>query len=475
LYKYDGYTATKYINDPFDPNSLSQNIIYTCWIDNKDTIWLGTPEGLCKFDRLSEKFIRYDTIKFPGMPDLGNVGAISGDDQGNLWIGNYEGDLWRYNKKTGEFLSLPDVLTEENKTLDSLFHDAIFFIFKDREGTIWLGTNNGIKRLNIIPGKAGEQEKFSFTYYLHEPLDSNNLGGNEVSDMIQDHNGIYWITDSKGLISFDHKTEKFTRFKIETDDSHSVVVTEINSLLEDPDHNIWLGTNRGLYRLNEERTNFSAWYENPNDEFGLKSNYITSLGIDAGGNLFLSAGNSIQSHFLDQKAFNILKYGPENIYYNRSIAVSALAEGIDNIVWIGTPGAGLQKWERSTGKLFPYRNDSKNSGSLQNNNVGALLQDPAGDLWIGTTGYLSRLKNGSDIFEHFKSDSRNITNTDAINIYALCKDREGLIWLEQETGLKVSIPQQKNSITIIMIKPILMESVTIPLLLFLLIQRTISG
>ncbi len=51
LYKYDGYTATKYVNDPFDPNSLSQNIIYTFWIDNKDTIWLGTPEGLCKFDR----------------------------------------------------------------------------------------------------------------------------------------------------------------------------------------------------------------------------------------------------------------------------------------------------------------------------------------------------------------------------------------------------------------------------------------
>ena len=110
LYKYDGYTATKYVNDPFDPNSLSQNLIYTCWIDSKDTIWLGTPEGLCKFDRVSEKFIRYDTLMFPGMPNLGNVSAIGGDDQGNMWIGNFAGEFWHYNINTGKFRSLTDEL-----------------------------------------------------------------------------------------------------------------------------------------------------------------------------------------------------------------------------------------------------------------------------------------------------------------------------------------------------------------------------
>ena len=213
LYKYNGYTATKYVYDPFDPNSLSQSIIYTFWIDSKDTIWVGTPEGLCKFDRISEKFIRYDTSMFPGMPNLGNVGSICGDDQGNLWIGNYEGELWRYNNKTGEFRSFAAELSEESSSLDSVFHDAIQFIFKDRGGTIWLGTNNGILRLNIIRDKTGEQEKFSFTHYRHDPLNSNSLSGNDVFDMIQDHTGIYWIAGYDGLTSFDLKTGKFTRFQ----------------------------------------------------------------------------------------------------------------------------------------------------------------------------------------------------------------------------------------------------------------------
>src|SRR5687768_10333968 len=59
LNKYDGYTFTKYKFDPLDPFSLSQNLIYTIFEDKEGFIWLGTYEGLCKFDRHTEKFTRY--------------------------------------------------------------------------------------------------------------------------------------------------------------------------------------------------------------------------------------------------------------------------------------------------------------------------------------------------------------------------------------------------------------------------------
>ena len=54
LNKYDGYSFTKYQFDPFDPNSLSQNFIYTIWEDKYGSIWASTFEGLCKFDRTTK-------------------------------------------------------------------------------------------------------------------------------------------------------------------------------------------------------------------------------------------------------------------------------------------------------------------------------------------------------------------------------------------------------------------------------------
>ncbi len=62
LNKYDGYSFTKYQFDPFDSNSLSQNLVYTIWEDKLGFIWVGTFEGLCKFDRSTEKFTRYKPI-----------------------------------------------------------------------------------------------------------------------------------------------------------------------------------------------------------------------------------------------------------------------------------------------------------------------------------------------------------------------------------------------------------------------------
>jgi ligand-binding sensor domain-containing protein len=117
LLKYDGYTVEKYLYKPFDQNSVAQNMVYTFFIDKEDTIWLGTPEGLCKFDPVTEKFLRYDSSFNSGLPDLGNVSSIDEDDQGNLWVGDYNGKLWRYIS-TLKFL-LPHYLAKYYAAFDN--------------------------------------------------------------------------------------------------------------------------------------------------------------------------------------------------------------------------------------------------------------------------------------------------------------------------------------------------------------------
>ena len=106
LLKYDGYTVTKYQYKPFDPHSVPQNVVYTLFIDQTDTMWLGTPEGLTIFDRKFEKFTRLTTSLIPGMPDLGNVSAINEDGIGNLWIGTMKENSGGIIVITGNFYPL---------------------------------------------------------------------------------------------------------------------------------------------------------------------------------------------------------------------------------------------------------------------------------------------------------------------------------------------------------------------------------
>jgi len=152
LNKYDGYTFTKYKFDPLDSNSLSQNFIYTLYEDKQGFIWMGTFEGLCKFDRLTEKFTRYK----PGPKADPNITSINEDINEMMWVGSASGSLSRFDRKTGEFL--PDSLdlgAGNQPDEKSGIPDNITCIYKDRSGTLWIGNSKGLHRLTVKLAKPG--------------------------------------------------------------------------------------------------------------------------------------------------------------------------------------------------------------------------------------------------------------------------------------------------------------------------------
>jgi ligand-binding sensor domain-containing protein/signal transduction histidine kinase len=449
LLKYDGYTVTKYLNKPFDPNSVAQNTVYTFFIDKSDTIWLGTPEGLCKFDPLTEKFIRYDSSLFRGMPDLGNVCAINEDNQGNLWIGDYDGKLWRYNREKSEFLSFTSKLDyQEQHSLMSGFHEAIMSIYKDKKGVIWIGSTTGLHRATIKPGKAGASDEINFTQYRHDSNDTNSLSDNQISGIYEDSNSVLWIGTVNGLNSLDPITGKVIRFLANPSNKFSISSNHFfysgqNSIVEDAKGNLWIATDSGLNKLNKERTRFTAFFQD-NSDFGLKSNGIVSLGLDAGNNLFVGTAKGLQSLNLDPKAFGLLQHDTKDSNSLSDNNVSAILEDKSGTTWIGTFGGGLNKWDKKTGTINHFEHDPKNPGSIGNNIVDAILEDEDGDLWLGDGEYLSHLKTTTGIFENFNSNVRNLKDEDAKNIYAICRDRDGLIWMGTGNGIKSFNPATKK-------------------------------
>ena len=441
LLKYDGYTVTKYQYKPFDPNSVPQNVVYTLFIDKTDTMWLGTPEGLTIFDQRLEKFIRLTTSSISGMPDLGNVSAISEDGIGNLWIGNYEGKLWRFNRKNQKFLPLSSKLGFQYKK-DSLadIHEVIFKIYKDKKDVMWIGTSAGLFRVDSNSAKFVD---VSFTRFQHDPSKDYSLKCNSVADIYEDRKGVLWINTSSpkgipslpGLSQFDRATGKFTFFPNSPNDSTKKNSNEAwwaGEILEDSSGTLWVADRYTLRSLNKERTAFTNWFKRENNPT-IKATRIYALGLDGGGNLFVSTSIGLQRLTLHQKPFRLLQHKPTDKIPVTIKSVLSVAEDQSGDIWIGTNDGGLNKWNKDSQTITSYKHKVNDRGSLKSNNVAGIIAEANGDLWACNGEYLSCLKKGSQAFKHFNIKSNDSEKTEILSV---CQDRDGIIWLGTTNGIK---------------------------------------
>jgi ligand-binding sensor domain-containing protein/signal transduction histidine kinase len=111
------------------------------------------------------------------------------------------------------------------------------------------------------------------------------------------------------------------------------------------------------------------------------------------------------------------------------------ADGSSGVIWIGTYGKGLNKFDRGTEKFTHYKHDPSNPKSLSDNYVKAIYEDNFGNLWIATYGGgLDRLIQGTEEFEHFRHDSLDPNSLSDNTIRSVYEDRLGVLWLGTNNG-----------------------------------------
>ncbi|HEX5170188.1 MAG TPA: two-component regulator propeller domain-containing protein [Cyclobacteriaceae bacterium] len=441
LYKYDGYSFTKYQYDPFDPNSLSQNFIYTIFEDKAGTIWTSTYEGLCKFDRSTEKFIRYKPSP-EAMFSNPNIFSINEDNDEMMWVGSTSGELCRFDRKTGKFLDESFDLDFERLPGDTTVSvGAINCIYKDRSGTLWVGNATGLHALKLTGAKAGQPSAVSITHYRHDQFNPNSLSSNVVGSVIEDKAGIIWVATDNGLNSFDRKTGIFIRYRHDPENSRSIssnflVFWPRTGLKEDHEGNLWIGTDKGLNKLNRDRTVFTAYFNNSTGANSISSDIIMSLEIDLAGILWAGAwSGKLNKADLNKKAFGLIRHDQDNINSLSNNEVTAIVEDAAGIIWISTFGGGLNRWDKKANQFTHYKHDLNNPGTLKNDSLGALLEDRDGQLWVGNGAVLSKLNKQTGEFTHYNSNARNYEG-ELRWILSITEDRQGLLWLGTGNGIK---------------------------------------
>jgi ligand-binding sensor domain-containing protein len=231
VYHYDGKTFKNYT----EKNGLSSNQVFSIVSDHKNNLWFGTQNGLVKYNRQQFEHIRLpyqDTTsvwldKVYPVINPNAVHSLATDNNNNLWIGTSGGGAYRYDGK-----NFKSYLTKIGKKQeDSLYHNWIPFIRKDKIGNMWFAsmTHGGVNRFD---GKE-------FTQYLIK----DGLSESQVRTIYCDKSGKIWLgfngNRNSGLTVYDANSYK--TYSVED----GLCNTRIRAIFEDKNGNLWLGAGLG--------------------------------------------------------------------------------------------------------------------------------------------------------------------------------------------------------------------------------------
>jgi len=457
---------TQYVREVWQQEEgLPENDVTAILQTRDGYIWLGTEEGLVRFDGI--RFTVFDQSNTPELTSV-YIRALLEARDGSLWIGTDGGGVYRL--KDGKFYVYPtpdglssDVVrsfyeSEDGSlwigtdghglgrmkggqfsrytTKEGLSDDFVWALLGTEDGSLWIGTNHGLNRLR--------EGKFTL-YTTREGLANNvvwSLGlgrgqslwvgtggglcrmqegklqryeGKEapgrypVISVYEDRRGTLWLgTDGHGL-------ERITNGSVSAYTTKEGLSNDtVSAVMEDDEGSLWLGTfGGGLVRLKDG--SFITYGNEP----GQSLEDVNGIYQAHDGSIWIGTSGS---------GLNRLKDGKVTHYTSKqglpSDEVWSLLESRDGTLWAGTKGGGLAHFRN--GRITTYSTQN----GLSNDSIRALLEDPQGNLWIGTrSGGLNRFRDGR--FTIYST--RNGLPSDVIR--ALYLDPGGTLWIATEAGL----------------------------------------
>lgn len=285
-------------------------------------------------------------------------------------------------------------------------------IFQDSEGYIWLGTNDGLNRYN----------GYEFKIYNYEEY-QNSISHSGITDITEDKYGNIWVNTVSGVNKINKKTEKISNYteingKIKEDSTTEIIVTK--------DNNILVGTYEGLNIYNAKEDRFDIILE---EKDGILSSCIYSIDEDINGNIWI--GTELGLNKLS-KDFKVLEtYTSESEIYN------IFCDDENGFVWAGSDSSGLLKIDKNTKEVTQYINDIEDENSIPANQVGVIIRDSKGNLWVGTTNGLARYNEKNDSFDVYKNKVYDKNSLVYNDVRSIIEDREGVLWVGTYSGISI--------------------------------------
>jgi signal transduction histidine kinase/ligand-binding sensor domain-containing protein/CheY-like chemotaxis protein len=414
LYRYDGYTLKLYRHDPKNPNTLSHNKVMDIYKDRAGILWIGAG-GLDRFDPAQDAFTHYahDPNNNWSLRNKDVLSIYQGLDA-TMWIGT-EGGLDRLDIASGRFFhySAPSC--------------SIWGLYEDGEGKILAGcSEQGLYRL--------ERSSDTYSHFSGRRIVSIGLENEAVEPHTQDHSDALWVTspDDNGVGVLNVRTGELKRYVFSWEGPHDKISAIVTRMHEDRNGVLWIATvGDGLLKLDRARKQFIRYPPGPDSGI---SGLIWSLLEDAEGNMWVGSESGVRRFQTAPRPYTNYQHEPRNpnsLASNKVLSVHADTRGF---LWIGTAG-GLQRLDRKTGQMVLFQHDPKDPNSLSHNSVSTIQEDGSGGLWVGTIGGgLDRFNRASGRFFAYRHNTRDPQGLSGDIVLCLLVEPGGLLWVGTDGG-----------------------------------------
>jgi len=396
LNKYDGYTCKLY---PLD-ESISNNQNYSgeqvsaLFEDKKGNLWVGTKNNGIKIKSVSsDRFIRlrYDSLSIPF--ESSEISSFYEDDLGLIWITTIGSGLIKYDVSQQKI----SVFNTQNSHISS---DVVFDIVKDKNGMIWIATAGG--GLNCLK-EDGQFER------SHEMLpNSPNMVGFRKKLLLDDD--FLWVgTEGSGLYKMNIKNRSYIHFS-SLKGENRINSEAVIDLFKSNDDQIYIATDgEGLNVFDIQTSKMYSYTQQTNSFASLNSNSLRCFLGDRTGNIWIGTFNGGVNIYKPSKIrfdYNLPESVDERLPARSILSVLQTQNGQ---ALVGTDGSGLYEFNNQKFNTKPFIHNSGNKNSIGGNKVKTLFQDSQGNIWLGFfAGGLDLYDIKSKKFRHFMDWKPNV-------------------------------------------------------------------
>ena len=430
LNRYDGHSFKVYRHIPNNPHSLTNNYITALYEDNAGNLWIGTESGLNRLIPSTGDLLHFKHHDSnPKSLSGDHITAVAEDKNGNIWVGTKNNGLNKINPSTG-------YATHYTNTNSKLPSNNINDLFVDNKGYLWIATLNGLAQ--YIVGKS------EIIVHQHDRNKPNSISDNSVWCIAQDPQGYYWVGTSFGMnkMLFSNRTAAFSSYFVSDTAGIDEQVT-VTDIMIDDNHTIWFGTTgNGLYRLFEDvygTTKFTRFHNLHYSPSSLVDDHVYCITKDFSGNIWVGTRNGISRFDKIKQGFVHLKrdYDSENTLSDNTIW--HIFPETSDIFWIGNR-KGITRYDRLRNKFNNYNLPNDNPNRPDESSSFCFLKDSKGRYWSGTaSGLLSlnfNIYNQLVSYRRIKYKDSKPEEDDPV-VYHLYEDSKGRIWIATREGLSL--------------------------------------
>ncbi len=404
LNRYDGKGFAVFRPSKTDPNSIQSYNIRCLVTDQKGRLWIGGNEGVSLYDYHTNKFTNY---RLKSKPGEWFISSIIETKDGTIWAAGITGELFSLAPTANQFHRIK--FSAPGHRISAIFSLCAW------ENQLLLGTGKGALALNISNNtlkliKTG-MDQFRILVIF---ADGNN----------------FWIgSQGGGITKLNAKDLSFVNYS-NRNGTRLLISDEVRSIGKDAEGSIWIGTFKGLSILNTKQQ-FENYYHQPYVPTTISQNSIRCIYRDRQMGMWLGTFyGGVNYYHKNEISFNLLGQGTITTALNDNVVNVIKQDGYGNF-WIGTNDKGLNYWNPSKRSISYFTVDNQ----LSSNNIKSIAFANNGNVLLGThnagLNVLDPLTKQVTVYKNIAGNSSTISDN---MVYALLKDHAGRIWVGTRSG-----------------------------------------